>query len=221
MATNKQKKKNRNKPKKPKITNKEKQAVGRPLTFKDPDEMQALVDKYFRSCRGEIVRTLQGEPILNKYGEVVVIGAKPMTVSGLTLALGFNSRQSLLNYTNKPEFMDVITRAKLIIYEYWETRLFDKEGANGAKFCIVNHVEGFNRREGYSLEVEKLGFEKEKTKFTHEMEMEKLAIAKMKADIGEDEEIEDDGFIEALEGQVTDIWDDEEEFTEEVYTDGS
>ena len=56
--------------------------------------------------------------------------------------------------------------------------------------------------------------------FSMQIELEKLAIAKMKADIGEDEEIEDDGFLEALEGQIADVWDDEEEFTEEVYTDG-
>lgn len=43
-----------------------------------------------------------------------------------------------------------------------------------------------------------------------EMEREKLAIMKRK-DASDDEEIEDDGFIAALSGQVESVWDDEEE----------
>lgn len=48
--------------------------------------------------------------------------AKPFTIQGLALALGFNSRQSLLNYEgytdekDKP-FLDTIKRAKLRIEE--------------------------------------------------------------------------------------------------------
>jgi phage terminase small subunit len=48
------------------------------------------------------------------------------------------------------------------------------------------------------------------TKEKLEIEKQKLAIAKIKAGDGEEEEVEDDGFIEALKGEVAEVWSDEE-----------
>jgi len=53
--------------------------------------------------------------------------------------MGLNSRQALLNYQDRPEFNDAITRAKMRIEEYAETRLYDKNGCNGAKFTLSNN----------------------------------------------------------------------------------
>lgn len=58
------------------------------------------------------------------------------TVTGLALALGFTSRQALLNYQNKPEFVDTITRAKTLCEQYAEERLYDKDGSGGAQFSL-------------------------------------------------------------------------------------
>jgi hypothetical protein len=68
-------------------------------------------------------------------------------MTGLALALGFNSRQALLNYQNKQEFNDTIVRAKAKVEQYAEERLFDKEGANGAKFSLANNFDGWRERQ--------------------------------------------------------------------------
>lgn len=118
-------------------------AGGRPPKYKNKEEIQAMIDKYFEECNGKILKDPNGEPILDKYGNVIIYDQRPPTVTGLALALGFCSRQALLNYQGKPEFNDTITRAKAYVERYAEERLFDKDGANGAKFSLANNFEGW------------------------------------------------------------------------------
>ena len=124
----------------------EKAEVGRPLIFKNVNEMQTKIEQYFKSCEGEHFKNADGDIVLDKYGNPVIIGAKPPTVTGLALALGFNSRQSLLNYQGKKEFLDTITRAKSIVEEYAEQRLFDRDGVQGAKFSLTNNFKGWREK---------------------------------------------------------------------------
>jgi hypothetical protein len=131
----------------------EKKATGRPPTFKSKEEMQEKIDEYFKECEGEIIRDECGNPVEDKRGNILKIGARPLTVTGLALALGFNSRQSLLNYQGKEEFMDTITRAKTRIEQYAEERLFDKDGANGAKFSLANNFEGWKEKQQIEADV--------------------------------------------------------------------
>ena len=119
--------------------------TGRPPMYKSVEEMQAKIDAYFEECEGTVL-TREGEVVVDKYGEPVMVGRKPMTITGLALALGFNSRQSLLNYQDKEEFMDTITRAKTKVEQYAEERLFDKDGANGAKFSLANNFTGWKEK---------------------------------------------------------------------------
>lgn len=121
--------------------------TGRPPFFNSVEEMQEKIDAYFEACKGEVVYDAEGNPLLNKYGEIVLKGVKPLTITGLALALGFTSRQALLNYQNKPEFVDTITRAKAVVEQYAEERLFDKDGANGAKFSLSNNFKGWNEKQ--------------------------------------------------------------------------
>ena len=65
-------------------------------------------------------------------------------MTGLALALGFTSRQALLNYQAKPKFVDTIMRAKSRCEEYAESRLYDRDGANGAKFSLTNNFKGWS-----------------------------------------------------------------------------
>lgn len=121
-----------------------KNSGGRPPKYKSVDEIEDLIDKFFDDCEGTpLINHETGEPYFNKYGEPVIIGKHPPTVTGLALALGFNSRQSLLNYQDKPEFMDTITRAKSRIEQYNEERLYDRDGVNGAKFQLKNNFKGW------------------------------------------------------------------------------
>lgn len=109
--------------------------AGRKPKYKTAEEMQEIIDAYFKDCDGEILYN-EGEPVLDKWGNAVIINAHPPTVTGLALALGLNSRQSLLNYQGKAAFVDTITRAKMRVEEYAERRLYDRDGQRGAEFTL-------------------------------------------------------------------------------------
>ena len=111
--------------------------MGRKPTFTSAEEMQEKIDAYFASCEPELLRDGDGTPMLNKNGEPVYVGGRPMTIQGLALALGFTSRQSLLNYKAKREFVDTVTRARLRVEQYAAERLFDRDAQRGAQFTLA------------------------------------------------------------------------------------
>ena len=121
--------------------------VGRPATYKTVEEMQAKIDAYFDSCYGEYATDDEGNLMTDKSGHPVMTKPRPLTVTGLALALGFSGRQALLNYQDKPKFMDTIKRAKSRIEQYAEERLFDKDGVNGAKFNLSNNFKGWSEKQ--------------------------------------------------------------------------
>lgn len=130
----------------------EKNKVGRPPAYKSAEEIQEKIDAYFKMCEGEPL-VVDGNVMTDKYGEPIIVGKRPLTVTGLALALGFNSRTSLLNYQDKPEFMNTIMRAKSVVEQYAEERLYDKDGANGAKFSLANNFEGWKEKQQIEADV--------------------------------------------------------------------
>lgn len=121
--------------------------------YETKEEIQEKIDEYFKSCEGEPL-IIEGEVFIDKKtGEPIMINKKPYTVTGLALALGFNSRQALLNYQGRYEFNDTITRAKSRIEQYTEERLFDKDGVNGAKFSLSNNFEGWREKQQIEADV--------------------------------------------------------------------
>ena len=107
------------------------------------EDMQKVIDDYFIVCEGKLLLDADGEPRLSKYDVPIYIDNKPLTVTGLALHLGFNSRQALLNYQGKEAFNDAIVRAKAKVEQYAETRLFDKDGNAGARFSLSNNFKGW------------------------------------------------------------------------------
>lgn len=112
------------------------------MKYRSVKALEEAIEQYFQSCRGEILRDKDGNPMLYK-GRPVREGAHPPTVTGLAYALGFKSRQALLNYQGRKMFHDTITRAKMRIETYTEERLFDQGGVNGAKFSLMNNFKGW------------------------------------------------------------------------------
>lgn len=98
------------------MSTEDQQGPGRPPRFKTPEEMEAMVDEYFEALTDE------------KFVP---------TVNGLALFLGFTSRQSLINYGNKPEFLDTVKRARAILENAWEQRLAGPNAA-GTIFWLKN-----------------------------------------------------------------------------------
>lgn len=127
--------------------------VGRPPKYTSKKKLQEKIDEYFESCEGTYLKDDNNEYVLDKYNRPILVGKRPPTTTGLALALGFNSRQSLLNYKAKEEFLDTITRAYARIEQYTEERLFDKDGANGAKFSLANNFEGWKDKKSIDAEI--------------------------------------------------------------------
>nr|DAE75334.1 MAG TPA: DNA packaging protein gp3 [Caudoviricetes sp.] len=137
--------------------------MGRKPTFTSAEEMQEKIDAYFASCERELLRDGDGTPMLNKNGEPIYVGGRPMTIQGLALALGFTSRQSLLNYKAKREFVDTVTRARLRVEQYAAERLFDRDAQRGAQFTLAygfgyarDAEDGKNREtQGVKIEIDR------------------------------------------------------------------
>lgn len=181
-----------------------KKAVGRPPKYKNKEEIEEKIEAYFKKCEGEILKDTAGEPILDKFRQPVIINQRPPTVTGLALALGFLSRQALLNYQGKKEFNDTITRAKTMIEAYTEERLFDRDGSNGAQFSLRNNFKGWNDKQPSELDQEEQRAKIEQIKANTE-------ALKAKSQTGDQEEIADDGFLEALKGTAAEDWADGDE----------
>ena len=92
-------------------------AVGRPRLIKSPQEFDERVDTYIDWCRAQ---------------------DKPILLTGLILALGFNSKQAFYNYEDYPEFVDSVKRAKLLIEMEYEQRLNTANSATGPIFALKN-----------------------------------------------------------------------------------
>lgn len=84
-----------------------KNKCGRHPFYRTPEEMQEKIDRYFEECKGEVL-VIEGSPVFDKYGQPIIINARPPTITGLAFALGFVSRQSLIDYAEKKAFTDTV-----------------------------------------------------------------------------------------------------------------
>jgi len=89
--------------------------MARPLKFQSVEELQTAIDAYFAQC---------------------LVDEEPLTVTGLALALD-TTRQTLINYEDREEFLDAIKKAKTKVENYAEKRLFSGN-ATGPIFALKN-----------------------------------------------------------------------------------
>jgi DNA-binding XRE family transcriptional regulator len=107
--------------------------VGRPLKFKTVEELQTAIDEYFNFCDNRLVNGWD-----NKTNEQFsFISPAPYTMSGLARRIGI-SRQGLIDYENRDEFLDAIKEARERVHEDVETRLMEK-APTGAIFNLKNN----------------------------------------------------------------------------------
>jgi len=117
---------------------------GRPLKWNSPEELEELCQEYFRSC-WEYRRDAEGKHILDEKGyKIPVRQFRPYTISGLAVDLG-TCRQTLLNYSQKDEYLDTIKKAKGIIECYVEERLMTGK-ATGPIFNLKNNFPGWKEK---------------------------------------------------------------------------
>jgi hypothetical protein len=110
---------------------------GRKPKYTSAAQIEEKIEQYFTDCQGHPYRDPEtGEYVFDKHGQPIILDSCPPTVTGLALALGFTNRMDLLRYQAKAEFTEVITKAKSRVEAYTEARLFDRDGANGARFSL-------------------------------------------------------------------------------------
>ena len=132
--------------------------MGRPKKYNNAEEMQKVIDEYFNGCQKpvKIFNKDLGKyiTVTDEKGNIEYEQYKPYTITGLSNALNM-SRQDLINYEKENEFFDTITRAKRKVEQYVEERLFDKDGANGAKFNLANNFSRWKDKQEVEVAQEK------------------------------------------------------------------
>ncbi len=93
--------------------------MARPPVYETPEEMQAIIDQYFDDCFQNRLSLNKGEPL----DDSRVTDDEYPAVSGLAYAIGL-TRQSLINYEHKDEFLDTVKSAKARIEAILEQRLY-------------------------------------------------------------------------------------------------
>lgn len=90
---------------------------GRPPQYETPEEMEIVIEEYFKECDKK---------------------EKPYTITGLANSIGL-TRQGLLNYQAKEDFVDTVKRAKSKVEQYAEEHLFIGRNVTGAIFNLKNN----------------------------------------------------------------------------------
>ncbi len=90
--------------------------MARPRKIGSPEEFDERVDDYLAKCEAE---------------------EKPITLTGLILALGLSSRQSLDEYLAYEGFPDSVKRAKLLVENQYEMALHST-APTGSIFALKN-----------------------------------------------------------------------------------
>ena len=130
-----------------------KHAGGRPLKFQSVEELQQKIDAYFADCdphvkdvtewvqardpKGQLKKDRHGLNYLVEVHHKIMTEQKPYTITGLALALD-TSRETLLEYEERPEFVDTIKKAKVKCEAYAETLLFSTT-PTGTIFNLKNN----------------------------------------------------------------------------------
>jgi hypothetical protein len=110
-------------------------------SFNDTTQVERLIDKYFVRIQGKY--HLEQKPIKNTKDNAETIEQKiwdrepePATLSGLAIALGFNSRQEFNDYIQNGRFAPVVKQGILRVEACYEAHLH--QNTTGAMFALKN-----------------------------------------------------------------------------------
>lgn len=112
---------------------------GRPLKFKSVEELQEKIDAYFKSCYKEVRK---------ENGEVEMVNIRPLTITGLALALDTDRitllryeecKQDSLSEEENRRYSNTIKAAKQTIENFAEEKLFSSSQVVGVIFNMKNN----------------------------------------------------------------------------------
>lgn len=102
---------------------------GRPSLYESSKDLEEKIEEYFEYVKGEFHLETDydedGKPVEVKKWDRY---PEPITITGLCLYLGFESRQSFYDYEKRDGFSYIIKRARLRVENYYE-----KTGASADK----------------------------------------------------------------------------------------
>lgn len=129
------------------------------LKYTNIEELKAKIDAYFNSCYG--AKYYKGKPVLDIDGNPVIGQVEPFTISGLARALGVFPA-TLRTYEAKAkaglipvEIYDIIQDARLRIEDYVEKRIYDRDGASGARFVLESSFGWITKKDRKEVELSK------------------------------------------------------------------
>lgn len=89
---------------------------GRPAKYDTPEQMEVALNAYFQKCEAD---------------------KTPLTITGVALALGFESRQSFYDYEERDGFSYIIKQARLRVENGYEITL-RSASVTGSIFALKN-----------------------------------------------------------------------------------
>ena len=161
--------------------------IGSKKRWVTPEHLQCMVDEYFESCNGPLIDRY-GQLVYDKAGNVVKTQIRPYNVSGLALYLGIKT-ETLRNYTRRrfdtildelnrearPDEVltcaSIIAAAKQRIENYAESRLYDRDGTNGARYVLDTAFKWATQKEQAEIERMKAEMELRREEFEHKKQM--------------------------------------------------
>ncbi len=105
--------------------------TGRPPLFDSPKSMMEKIDEYIQGQYGKVIESDKEDE------DDLQVRGYNITITGLALYLGFESRQSFYDYEEKPEFSYIIKRARLHVENAYEMNLYGKN-PTGSIFALKN-----------------------------------------------------------------------------------
>jgi hypothetical protein len=118
---------------------------GRPAIYDTEEELSSAIDDYFVYIQGEYEDKTKRvfNPATNEYEEqtdrVWIRYPEPATVTGMALFLGFESRQSLYDQSQRSDkFSYVIKRGKMRVENGYECNLTTAKSPAGSIFALKN-----------------------------------------------------------------------------------
>lgn len=104
--------------------------------YQCPEDMIELINEYFEDSAGTLLIDEEtGTPVLDKYGNEIIIGGYTPGLAGLAFCLGMTTN-GLRDYRNDDEYKPLLDMAKQYIEAIVETKLYSRDSARGAEFAL-------------------------------------------------------------------------------------
>ncbi|WCS66547.1 small terminase subunit [Bacillus phage 0105phi7-2] len=181
------------------------------------------VSSYIKELKGELVENVfvEAMDVLKEYIKIafaditnyVTFGQKEVPVMGMFGPVKDEAGNELTQMVNYVEFNEADMVDGSIITEV-------KKGKDGVSIKLADKMKALDKLAQYfDLVPDNFKRQIEEERHKMQMEVQKAQVDKIKADTArikgeDDEEYEDDGFKEALEGKVEEVWDDHDDDSE-------